>query len=104
MRKAHQAAVDGCKAGVNIASLDKIARKAMGKEEKHFLHSLGHGIGLEVHEFPRVAKESRDVLRPGMVITIEPGLYLPGLGGVRYEDMILITETGHENLFKDKKP
>lgn len=77
----------------------------MGTEEKHFVHALGHGIGLDVHEYPRICSELRkEKLEAGMVITIEPGLYLPGIGGIRYEDMIVITKTGYENLFKETKP
>lgn len=105
VRKAHQAALDKCKAGEKVAHLDQAAREIMGKEEKHFIHALGHGIGLDVHEFPRISKEStKEVLQEGMVITIEPGLYLPGIGGVRYEDMVVITKSGYRNLFKNTKP
>jgi Xaa-Pro dipeptidase len=77
----------------------------MGKEEKYFLHSLGHGIGLHVHEYPRISsKVKKGKLEEGMVITIEPGLYLPNVGGIRYEDMIIITKNGYRNLFKDTLP
>lgn len=105
VRKAHQAALDCCKAGESVALLDKVAREAMGKDEKHFIHALGHGIGLDVHEFPRVSKESGKevILQEGMVITIEPGIYLPGIGGIRYEDMIVITKDGYRNLFKNTR-
>lgn len=105
VRKAHQDALKLCKAGVHIAKLDKAARKAMGKDEKHFLHSLGHGIGLDVHEYPRISlNEKKGKLEEGMVITIEPGLYLPNIGGIRYEDMIIITKTGYKNLFRSTSP
>ena len=69
--------------------------------EKHFVHSLGHGIGLEVHEYPRIHSKGKDRslrLQEGMVITIEPGLYIEGYGGVRYEDTIVITKNGYKNL------
>ncbi len=96
---AHKAALQECKAGIKVAKLDKIVRGVMGKEEKHFVHALGHGIGLDVHEYPRISGEVKDVkLEEGMVITIEPGLYIPGLGGVRHEDMVVITKTGHRRL------
>ncbi|WP_316359544.1 M24 family metallopeptidase [Candidatus Neptunichlamydia sp. REUL1] len=105
VRKAHQAALDMCKAGVPVALLDTVARESMGKEEKHFIHALGHGIGLDVHESPRVSAQSAKViLQEGMVITIEPGIYLPNVGGIRYEDMVVITKTGYRNLFKNTRP
>ena len=105
VRRAHQAALDLCAPGALISSLDLAARKEMGDDEKYFVHSLGHGIGLEVHEAPRISKErDKETLKEGMVITIEPGLYLPGLGGVRYEDMVVITKSGYRNLFKQTDP
>lgn len=105
VREAHQVALKLCKAGIPIAKLDQAARKVMGKEEKHFLHSLGHGIGLDVHEYPRISsKVKKGKLEEGMVITIEPGLYLSNVGGIRYEDMIIITKTGYKNLFKSTTP
>ena len=105
VRKAHQAALDVCKAGEFVALLDTVVRKSLGREEKHFIHALGHGIGLDVHELPRVSmKSTKEILQEGMVITIEPGIYLPGIGGVRYEDMVVITKTGYRNLFKNTRP
>lgn len=100
--EAEKEAIALCKPGVSIRSLDMAARSVFKKEgvESHFLHSLGHGVGLEVHESPRIRFDAEDLtLKPGMVITIEPGLYLLGKGGVRYEDMVIITDTGFENLF-----
>lgn len=72
-----------------------------GKEfqfAKGFVHSLGHGVGLDIHEMPRISKGSKDVLEAGDVITIEPALYYPDLGGIRIEDMVLVREEGAENL------
>jgi len=84
------------RAGMTGHEADIIAReffKANGYE-KEFGHSLGHGIGIDVHESIRVAATSQDILKPGMVITVEPGLYIDGVGGVRIEDMIVIQEDG----------
>ena len=99
---AQQAAIELCIPSTSVKELDVKARSILKKfeVEQYFIHALGHGVGLEVHEAPLIRFDSEGgVLKPGMVITIEPGLYLPGKGGVRYEDMIVITETGFENLF-----
>ncbi|MEK4028840.1 Xaa-Pro peptidase family protein [Pseudobacillus sp. FSL P4-0506] len=79
---------------------DYITQKGYGE---HFGHSTGHGIGLEVHEGPALSFRSDMVLEPGMVVTVEPGIYLPGIGGVRIEDDTLITETGNETLTHSTK-
>jgi Xaa-Pro aminopeptidase len=80
--------------------VDRAARQELkrAKLDRFFTHSTGHGVGLEIHESPRVAANSQAVLQPGMVITIEPGVYLPGKCGIRIEDMLLVTETGYEVL------
>ena len=91
--------------GITAAKLDAVARNFLTKNSfgKAFGHSLGHGVGLEIHEAPAVSKKSKTVLKPGMVITIEPGVYLPGNLGVRVEDLVLITENGCEVLSASKK-
>lgn len=84
------------KSGMTGREADALARDIITKYGygDNFGHSTGHGLGMEVHEMPRLSKLSDDVLKPGMVVTVEPGIYLPGLGGVRIEDDIVITETG----------
>ncbi len=82
--------------GVKAKEVDLAAREVISRANygEHFPHSLGHGVGLSVHEAPRLSRESEDILKPGNVVTIEPGIYIPNLGGVRIEDMILVEEDG----------
>lgn len=95
---AQKAAIKAAKPGISCAKLDKIAREAMGTDAQYFTHSLGHGIGLEVHESPSLFSKSKDRIKKGMVFTIEPGIYLPGKFGVRIEDIGIITEDGYEKI------
>src|SRR5215469_432121 len=100
VREAQQAAIEAVKPGVTVGEVDQAARKLLQKRNlsKYFTHSTGHGLGLEVHEAPRVAAGQREILRPGMVITIEPGVYQSGKGGVRIEDTVVVTDRGCEIL------
>lgn len=98
-------ALEKIKPGMTGIEADAIARdyiKSKGYGEA-FGHSTGHGIGLEVHEGPGLSFRSETILEPGMAVTVEPGIYLPGIGGVRIEDDILITESGNERLTKSSK-
>jgi Xaa-Pro aminopeptidase len=102
---AQQAALDGIKAGMTGKEADSLARdyiteRGYGDE---FGHGLGHGLGLEVHEAPRLAQKNEDVLVPGMVVTVEPGIYIPGWGGIRIEDDVVIEEGGCRNLTSSEK-
>lgn len=98
--RAHHEAVKALKPGVSGAEVDSIARKVIADSGygKNFLHGLGHGLGLEVHESPRLSPTSKDTLQVGDVVTVEPGIYIEGWGGLRIEDDYLITEDGAECL------
>jgi Xaa-Pro aminopeptidase len=100
VREAQQASLDAIRAGVKGEDVDKVARDvidAAGHGDR-FGHGLGHGVGLELHEAPRLSLRSDDVLVPGEVVTVEPGIYLPGKLGVRIEDLVVVTEGGLRNL------
>jgi Xaa-Pro aminopeptidase len=98
VRQAQLASIALMKPGVTADEVDRRAREVLAGEQHAFGHGLGHGIGLQVHERPYLSATDHTALRPGMVITNEPGIYIPGWGGVRLEEMVLITEGGPEVL------
>lgn len=101
--KAQVAAIEAIQPGVKCSDVDAVARKIIAKAgyDKYFGHGLGHGLGLDVHESPRLAVGDDTILEPGMIITVEPGIYLPDWGGIRIEDDILVTRSGFEVLSAD---
>jgi len=105
VKKAQQSGIDATQAGVACKAVDDATRKVIadaGYGDK-FIHSTGHGIGLEIHAFPRLSQQSEEILKENNVVTIEPGVYLTGWGGVRIEDAIVVKKDGNEVLNKTSK-
>jgi Xaa-Pro aminopeptidase len=102
VRDAHDLALDQIRDGVSCRGIDKLVRDYIQDKGygPYFSHATGHGVGLEVHEYPRLNRLSEAVLKTGMVVTVEPGIYVPGHGGVRIEDMVLVRENDCERLTK----
>jgi Xaa-Pro aminopeptidase len=100
-----ECAIAGVRAGVSASHIDRLARRAITRRGygKYFVHSTGHGIGIEVHEAPAISARSAAILQADQTITIEPGIYLPCYGGVRIEDIVVVGERGCRNLTRTSK-
>ena len=96
VKDAHDRALDAVRPGIHCREIDAVARRHIDDAgySSYFSHGTGHGVGLAVHESPVISSRSRSVLEQGMIITIEPGIYIPGLWGIRIEDMVLVTADG----------
>jgi Xaa-Pro aminopeptidase len=103
--QAQLAGLDAVKPGVMGKDVDAAGRKVIDAAGygPYFGHGIGHGVGLEVHEGPSASKKSETILKPGMIVTVEPGVYIPGFGGCRIEDLVLVTETGSQVLSHSPK-
>ena len=102
---AQLAAIDAIKAGVHNKEVDKVARDIIANAGygENFNHSLGHGVGLEIHEQPNLSPMSEDVLKAGNIVTVEPGVYVEGFCGIRIEDLVMVRSDGCENFTHSSK-
>ncbi|MFO7569906.1 MAG: M24 family metallopeptidase, partial [Smithellaceae bacterium] len=104
VKQAQDEAVAAIRDGVSAFEIDDSVRRVFGPQFiRYFVHGTGHGVGLEVHEAPRLSPKSKDVLKTGMIVTVEPGLYFPGKWGIRIEDTVLVKEKGCEKITKMNK-
>ncbi len=105
VQKAQNRAIKAVSPGVKTKTVDQAARDIITQAgySRYFIHTTGHGVGLEIHEPPRLSSIDKQVLQAGMVVTVEPGIYIPGHGGIRIEDMVLVTAKGREVLTKAAK-
>lgn len=105
VRESQARGVAAVRAGVEARTVDRVCRDVIAAADwaAQFSHGTGHGVGLDIHEEPRINARSSDILETGMLVTVEPGVYIEGRGGVRWEDLLLVTPTGSEVLTKSPK-
>ena len=103
--EAQQVGLDSIKAGVSCREVDQQVRHCLQKHglDQFFTHGTGHGVGLEIHERPTLSSNSEDTLMENMVVTVEPGVYIPGWGGIRIEDTVIVTKNGVEIITQSSK-